>query len=103
MFDYTEDTEIIIDGEKHLIRFYDGMTGIGSRDYWVDGIKQARNAVRQTADITKGNHFIYTIKWRDTPWDKVDVVISEEELPNLLNAGQKWREPIKREFKKVTS
>lgn len=98
MFKYTENTKIKIDGKKHLIRMYDGMTGIGSRDYWIDGVKQWRNCVTQSADITKGNHFIYTIRWRDTDWDLVDIIISEKELPNLLDENNKWREPKKRIF-----
>ena len=98
-FDYLENTEILIDGEKHQVRFENGMTGIGSRRYWVDDKLQSENSVWQTSDITKGNHFIYTIKWRDTPWDKVDIIIHEDELPKLLNDENKWREPFKRTFK----
>lgn len=96
-FDYIENTEITINGEKHLIRFENGMTGIGSRRYWIDDREQSKNSVRQTSDITNGNHYIYTIKWRDTPWDKVDIIVSEDELPIILHENNKWREPFKRE------
>jgi len=97
-FDHIENTTIKIDSKKHLIRFENGMTGIGSRAYWVDDNKMFHDAVRQTEDITKGNHFIYTMKWRDTPWDRVDIIISEKELPNLLAEENKWREPTKKQF-----
>jgi len=94
-FKYTDDTEITIDGNKHIIRMYEGMTGIGSRYYWIDGKKRMRNCVTQSEDLRKGNHFIYTIKWRDNPWDKVDIIIHEDELSNLLSEENKWREPEK--------
>jgi hypothetical protein len=75
-----------------------GMTGIGSRKYWINGKEQYRNAVSQSEDLTKGNHEIYTIKWRDTPWDKIDIIIHEDEVPFLLNDENSWREPTKRTF-----
>ena len=77
---------------------YNGMTGIGSREYWIDDKKQHHNIVMQSQDITKGNHEIYTIKWRDTPWDKIDIIIHESEVPFLLSNENSWREPSKRSF-----
>ena len=74
------------------------MTGIGSRRYWIDDKDQYRNAVIQSEDLTKGNHEIYTIKWRDTPWDKIDIIIHEDEVPLLLKEENDWREPIKLSF-----
>jgi hypothetical protein len=74
------------------------MTGIGSRRYWVDDKEQRNNSLRQSSEITKGNHFIYRINWRDNPWDRADLIISEEELPNLLNEQNKWRNPSKLDF-----
>lgn len=97
-FKYTNDTEVTIDGSQHIIRMYDGMTGIGSRDWWLDGKEQLRNVVTQSADLTQGNHFVYTIKWRDTPWDKVDIIIHEDHLDELLNEENAWREPVKRQL-----
>lgn len=98
-FKYTTNTPVLIDGVKHYISMENGMTGIGSRAYWVDDKKQFRNCVTQSADLTKGNHFIYTIKWRDTPWDKVDIIIHEDEEGILLGEDAAWREPTKRTFK----
>ena len=40
-FDYTENTEILIDNKKHKIRMFNGMSGIGSRKYWIDDKKQS--------------------------------------------------------------
>lgn len=93
MFDYVTDTEITLGGNRHVVRFADGMTGIGSRRYWLDGREGFHDAVRQTADITKGNHFLYDIKWRDNPWDRVHIFIHEDELPALLSEENRWREP----------
>ncbi len=97
-FDHLENTKITIAGREHYIRFENGMTGIGSRKYWIDDKIQFQNSLRQSEDITKGNHFIYRIKWRDTPWDKADLIISEKELPKLLNKENEWREPQKLTF-----
>lgn len=99
-FNYIENTTIKIDGIEHQIRFEKGMTGIGSRAYWIDDVKQSNNSVRQSKDITNGNHFIYTIKWRDTPWDRVDIIISEEEFPIIMSEENEWREPLKKYFNK---
>jgi len=95
---YIRDTEIIIDNKKHFICMENGMTGIGSRRYWINDKKQDRNAVIQSEDLTKGNHEIYTIKWRDTPYDKIDIIIHENEVPFLLNEENAWRNPTKRFF-----
>lgn len=95
MFDYTENTPVMIDNKIHMVRFYDGMTGIGSRDFWVDDKKYSHGAVRQTENLTRGNHFLYLIKWRDQPWDLVYIFISEEQLPVLLSEENSWREPKK--------
>lgn len=97
-FNYITNTEVTIDNKKHYIRMYNGMTGIGSREYWIDDKKQHHNIVMQSQDITKGNHEIYTIKWRDTPWDKIDIIIHESEVPFLLSNENSWREPSKRSF-----
>ena len=97
-FKYTTNTEITIDNQKHFVRMENGMTGIGSRRYWIDDKDQYRNAVTQSEDLTKGNHEIYTIKWRDTPWDKIDIIIHEDEVPFLLKEENAWREPTKRSF-----
>lgn len=101
-FNYITNTEVIIDNKKHYIRMYNGMTGIGSREYWIDDKKQHHNIVMQSQDITKGNHEIYTIKWRDTPWDKIDIIIHESEVPFLLSNENSWREPSKRYFYNAT-
>ena len=97
-FNYTTNTEITIDNKKHYVRMYNGMTGIGSREYWIDDKKQFNNAVMQSPDITQGNHEVYSIKWRDTPWDKIDIIIHENEVPFLLSPENSWREPVKRHF-----
>lgn len=97
-FNYITNTEVTIDNKKHYIRMYNGMTGIGSREYWIDDKKQHHNIVMKSQDITKGNHEIYTIKWRDTPWDKIDIIIHESEVPFLLSNENSWREPFKRSF-----
>lgn len=94
-WDYVKDTPVEIDGKTHIVKMYPGMSGIGSRDYWVDGRKMREDCVLQSGDLTQGNHFLYRIKWRDTPWDRVDVFIHEDELPNLLNKDNEWREPQK--------
>lgn len=98
-WDYSEITPVIIDGVKHNIQMCEGMTGIGSRMYWIDGKKQLRNCVTQSADLTQGNHFIYKMNWRENPWDTVDIIIHEDELTFLLDEKQpKWRNPIKLTF-----
>ena len=97
-FNYITNTEVTIDNKKYYIRMYNGMTGIGSREYWINDKKQHHNIVMQSQDITKGNHEIYTIKWRDTPWDKIDIIIHESEVPFLLSNENSWREPTKRSF-----
>lgn len=104
MFDYLINTRVQIYGKYHVIRFENGMTGIGSRKYWVDDKEQFNKCVRQSTDLEKGNHYIYSMKWRDTPWDRVDIIISEDLIAVLLAEENKWREPRKREFKsKATS
>lgn len=95
MFDLITDTPVTIDGKTHMVRFQDGMTGIGSRSFWIDGKKYPRNALRHTDDLTKGNHFLYLIKWRDVPWDKCYLFIQEDALLVLLNDDNSWREPVK--------
>lgn len=97
-FSYTENTPITIDNKKHFVRMYNGMSGIGSRRYWIDDREQFNNAVTQSEDLTKGNHEIYQIKWRDTPWDTIDIIIHENEVPFLLSEENAWREPKKRTF-----
>ncbi len=92
-FDLLTDTPVLLNGKTRMVRCYNGMTGIGSRDTWVDGQKLFYNTVRQTDNITDGPHFLYVIKWRDTPWDKVAVIIRESEVPFLLSDENKWREP----------
>lgn len=95
MFDLTANTPITIDGKIHNVRFYDGMSGIGSRIFWIDDQKYSREAVRHTEDLTSGNHLLYLIKWRDTPWDKVFMFIHEKYEDELLSDENIWREPKK--------
>lgn len=97
-FKYTENTKVTIDGEEMLIRFENGMTGIGSRTYWINDVQQSKRAVFHTEDVEKGNHLIYKIKWRDDPYSYVDVIIHEDFENELLTDENKWREPIKRQF-----
>lgn len=97
-FDLLTDTPITIDGKRHVVRFANGMTGIGSRRFWVDGRDFPNDAVRQSEDLTKGNHFLYLMKWRNTPWDRVYIFIHEDELPQLLSEENQWREPRKIEI-----
>lgn len=99
-FDYTENTPIIIDNEKHFVRMFNGMSGIGSRKYWIDDKDQKNEVVMHTPHLTKGNHEIYTMKWRGDPWDIVDIIIHEDEVPLLLSKENEWREPVKRYFRK---
>lgn len=94
-FDMITDTPVMIDNKIHQVRFENGMTGIGSRTFWIDGKEFFHGAVRQSGDLTLGNHFLYLIKWRDTPIDKIYIFIHEDELPELLHKDQAWREPKK--------
>ena len=87
--------EILLDGKMHMVRFEDGMTGIGSRKFWIDDKEYLYNAVRQSADLKKGNHFLYLIKWRDAPWDKIYIFIHESEVHNLFTKGREWMNPVK--------
>jgi hypothetical protein len=93
---YAINTPVKINGKVRLIRLEEGMTGIRSRTYYIDNKKQYPNCVLQTEDLTKGNHFIYRINWGENPWDIVDIIISEDEVPYLLNkeVQPKWRNPI---------
>ena len=93
MFDMTNDTAVTIEGRKRMVRFENGMTGIGSRRFWIDGKEYPYGGVRQSADLTQGNHFLYLFKWRDQPWDKLYVFIHEDHLDGLLDESQAWREP----------
>ena len=77
-FKYTENIQITIDGKKHLVKMEDGMTGIGSRGFWLNHVKEYRNLVIHSKDLAKGNHFLYTIKYGDCPWEKVDILIAEQ-------------------------
>jgi hypothetical protein len=97
MFNYTENTIVTIDGKPHIIRMYDGCTGIGSREYWLDDKKRSNNIVTQSNDITVGNHELYRINWREQPWDVIDILIHEDEVPYLLDKEKQpsWRNPIK--------
>jgi hypothetical protein len=95
-FDLLVDTPVMIDNKIHQVRFANGMTGIGSRDFWIDG-KKYSDGVMQTPDITKGNHFLYSFLWRDNPWDRIYIFIAESELPVLLNEDESWRKPIKKD------
>ena len=99
-FEYTADTAVNIDGVSHLIRMENGMTGIGSRQYYIDGERQYLHCVLHTPDLTHGEREIYRIKWRDTPWDLVDIIISKDCVPELLADERKWMEPTKREFRR---
>lgn len=99
MFDMITNTPVTIDGRQHLVRFENGMTGIGSRRFWINNKDYSDRAVRQSADLTKGNHFLYRMKWRDTPWDWVYIFIHEDELSTLLSDSQSWREPRKTDIK----
>lgn len=93
-WDYAIDTPIMINGKLRTIRMEQGMTGIGSRAYWVDGKRSSRKCVLQSGDLTKGNHFIYRINWREG--DTVDIVIHEDEVPFLLdkNIQPEWINPV---------
>ena len=44
-FKYTTNTQIIIDNQEHFVRMENGMTGIGSRKYWIDDKEQYRGVV----------------------------------------------------------
>lgn len=92
-FDLLTDTEVTIDGAPHMVRFENGMTGIGSRRFWIDGREYQHGGVRQSADLTQGNHALYLIRWRDTPWDLVYIFIHEDEVPWLLSEENAWRKP----------
>ena len=95
MFDMTTNTPVTIDGKIYMVRFYPGMSGIGSRKFWINDKDFYPDAVRHTDDLETGNHFLYLMKWRDTPWDKVHVFIKEELLQDLINDQNAWREPRK--------
>ncbi len=95
MFPYTTNTQITLDGKPHTVRFYDGMSGIGSREFWLNGRRYPLGAVTQSADLTDGNHLLYLMKWRDTPWDKLYIFVHEDELETLLSEENAWREPTK--------
>jgi len=95
---YAIPTPVLIDGKPHTVQMANGMTGICSRQFWIDGKGFDRKLVTQSGDLTKGNHFLYMMKWRDQPWDKVYILIHEDELPMLLNEENKWREPRKVEI-----
>lgn len=100
MFDLLENTEMIINGEKHLLRFENGMTGIGSRRGFIDNREFSDNFVRHSADLTKGNHFLYRMRWRDNPWSYVYILIAEEFEADLLSEENKWRDIKKIELSK---
>lgn len=97
-FRYTEDTPISIDGKTVLLRMENGMTGIGSRAYWINGEKKSLNLVTHSDDITKSDHSLYRMKWRDQPWDLVAILIAKEFEEELLSEGNSWREPKKIEI-----
>lgn len=99
-WDYAKPTPVIIDGEEHIIQMGEGMTGIGSRSYSIDGKRQSRNCVTQSADISVGNHSIYKINWRENPWDTIDIIIHDDEVPFLLDKEKQpeWRNPVKINF-----
>jgi hypothetical protein len=94
-FPYIDNTPITLNGKPHIVRFENGMTGIGSRKFWLDNKEYFRNGVFHTEDITQGNHLLYLIKWRDTPWDKVYLFIAEKYENELLVKENSWREPRK--------
>ena len=97
-FDLLENTPVKIDGKSHFVRFENGMTGIGSRAFWVDDKSYSYRAVRQSGDLTKGNHHLYLIKWRNQPWDKVYIFIHHKFEKQLLSEEESWREPRKVEL-----
>ena len=90
-FRYVEDTPVLLNGKRHMIRMENGMTGIGSREWWLDGEKMHSRILQQSDNISDGEHQIYYFKWRDTPWDKCYIIVSHDEVPKLL--AQQWREP----------
>jgi hypothetical protein len=73
----------------------DGMTGIGSRRYWLNGREGFKNLVLQSEDIEKDNHFLYRLKWRDDHISFVHLLICESELGLLLSEENEWRCPEK--------
>jgi hypothetical protein len=87
-----EDIPVTINGTVFKVRFENGMTGIRSRVVWINN-KKFGNAVLHTDDLTVGNHLLYSIRWRDSTWDKVLIFISESLIDELIN-DNKWREPI---------
>ena len=94
---YTKNTPILIDGILHQIRLYNGMTGIGSRDYWIDDKKQQKRVFINDGEIKDDEDYsVYNIKWRDNPWDRVDIVISKKDEYTLFTDDLKWIEPKKR-------
>lgn len=90
---YTTDTPCNLNGNPHRVRMEAGMTGIGSRAFWIDGKKQTNDCVTQTSNISDGPHFLYLIKWRDTPWDRVAIIVAESEVSWLMDEANAWREP----------
>jgi len=95
LFKWTEDTPVIIDNEKHTLRFENGMTGIGSRRFWIDGHFASCERAWVYTDLD-GNLQIYLIRWRDTPWnDVVYLFIKDTDAHVLFEERNKWRKPVK--------
>ena len=82
---------VLIDGIRRSLWRDDGMTGIGSRDFSIDGKKFPYGIVQHSEDVTAGNHFLYLINWRERPWDKVYIIISEDHVSHLLEGQPDWR------------
>lgn len=94
-FPNTENTKVMLNGEPHLIRFENGMTGIGSRIFWIDNKKYCDGAITISDDIKDGGHFLYRMKWRNTPWDEIFYLIGESYNDRFLAATKdsEWQEP----------
>lgn len=96
---YTENTLCIINNKEYSIRCEDGMTGIGSRKFWLNDVEQCYNIIICTNDVSEGNHLLYLTYWDNVPWKRDFFLIDKEDEELLLSKysidNGAYKNPIK--------
>ena len=85
-FKYTENTSCNIDNKPVSIRCENGMTGIGSRRFWINNKAQSDNLIIFSEDISNGNHSLYYGYWGSRPWDTCYFLVADKEKEDFIKA-----------------
>lgn len=87
---YTKDERIIINNDAFILKMTQEMSGIGGREYFLNNKKQRRKLITLSSNISEGNHTIYTVKLKNSPDYKIDILIHEKDIENIPSLNDNW-------------